>query len=128
MPAGRSESRTSGAGSAPAGYDCSGIVYAAYKAAGVTIPQTTFEQWPFGIRVPAGREQPGDLRFFSSGPGNGPGHPGHVALVIGGGQAIEARCTRCGPIKVTAYGSRGNIVGFTRLHANPALKRQLGTK
>ncbi len=83
-------------GTGPAGYDCSGIVYAAYKAADLTIPRTTFEQWPFGIRVPAGQEQPGDLVFFSTGPGNGPGRPGHVALVIGDGQAIEARCSRTG--------------------------------
>ncbi|MFC0862402.1 NlpC/P60 family protein [Sphaerimonospora cavernae] len=115
-------------GTGPAGYDCSGIVYAAYKTAGVTIPRTTFEQWPFGVRVPAGQERPGDLVFFSSGPGNGPGRPGHVALVIGGGQAVEARCTRCGPINITAYGSRGNIVGFTRPLANPTLKHHLAVK
>lgn len=115
-------------GTGPVGYDCSGIVYAAYKAAGVTIPRTTFEQWPFGVRIPAGQEQSGDLVFFSSGPGNGPGRPGHVALVIGGGQAIEARCTRCGPIRITAYGSRGNIVGFTRPLAKPDLKRRLAAK
>ncbi|MCT9931659.1 bifunctional lytic transglycosylase/C40 family peptidase [Planotetraspora sp. A-T 1434] len=112
-------------GTGPNGYDCSGIVYMAYKAAGVTIPRTTFEQWPFGIRIPSGQERPGDLAFFSSGPGNGPDRPGHVALVIGGGQAIEARCTKCGPIKITTYGSRRNIVGFTRPLANPRAKRQL---
>ncbi|WP_433501789.1 NlpC/P60 family protein (plasmid) [Sphaerimonospora sp. CA-214678] len=78
--------------------------------------------------IPAGQEQPGDLVFFSSGPGNGPGRPGHVALVIGGGQAIEARCTRCGPIKITVYGSRGNIVGFTRSLADPDLKRRPAAK
>ncbi|MFF4128247.1 NlpC/P60 family protein [Microbispora rosea] len=113
-------------GTGPTGYDCSGIVYMAYKAAGVTIPRTTFAQWPFGVRVPAGQEQPGDLVFFSSGPGNAPDRPGHVALVIGDGKAIEARCTKCGPIKITAYGSRRNIVGFTRPLDNPAVKRQLG--
>ncbi|XVQ82193.1 NlpC/P60 family protein [Microbispora siamensis] len=113
-------------GIGPDGYDCSGIVYMAYKAVDVTIPRTTFGQWPFGARVPAGQEQPGDLVFFSSGPGNGPDRPGHVALVIGGSQAIEARCTRCGPIKIIKYGLRGNIVGFTRPLANPRINRQLG--
>ena len=111
-------------GTGPTGYDCSGIVYMAYKAAGVTIPRTTFEQWPFGVHVPTGQEQPGDLVFFSSGPGNAPDRPGHVALVIGGGQAIEARCTRCGPIKVTTYRPRRNIVGFTRPLAHLGVKRQ----
>jgi cell wall-associated NlpC family hydrolase len=112
-------------GTGPDGYDCSGIVYMAYKAAGVTIPRTTFEQWPFGVRVPAGQEQPGDLVFFSSGPGNGPNRPGHVALVIGSGKAIEARCTRCGPIRITAYGARRNIVGFTRPLANRKIEQQI---
>ncbi|GIH51663.1 Cell wall-associated hydrolase, NlpC family [Microbispora rosea] len=112
-------------GTGPDGYDCSGIVYMAYKAAGVTIPRTTFGQWPFGVRIPAGQEQPGDLVFFSSGPGNAPDRPGHVALVIGGGKAIEARCTKCGPIKITAYGSRRNIVGFTRPLANRKIEQQL---
>lgn len=33
-----------------------------------------------------------------------------------------------GPIKITVYGSRGNIVGFTRSLADPDLKRRPAAK
>lgn len=98
----------------PAAFDCSGLTMKAYAAAGIVIPRTTFDQWPFGVRVPAGREQPGDLVFFNTGPGASKGHPGHVGIVIGGGKMIEARCTLCGPIAVASYRSRPHLEGFTR--------------
>ncbi|MBC6457754.1 C40 family peptidase [Actinomadura sp. HBU206391] len=104
-----------GESDAEGGYDCSGIIYAAYLSAGVSIPRTTFGQWPFGVQVPAGSEQPGDLVFFSSGPNNGPNSPGHVALVVDPAKkiAVEASCTNCGPIRPKSYAGR-NVVGFTR--------------
>ncbi|WP_433498515.1 C40 family peptidase [Sphaerimonospora sp. CA-214678] len=98
----------------PSSFDCSGLAMKAYAAAGVRIPRTTFEQWPFGVRVPAGQEQPGDLVFFNSGPGSSPGRPGHVGIVVGDGKMVEARCTRCGPITVASYRSGRPVVGFTR--------------
>jgi hypothetical protein len=112
-------------GTGPDAFDCSGIVYMAYRAAGLTIPRTTFLQWPFGERVPEGSEQPGDLVFFNAGPGTGPDHPGHVGLVVSPGKMVEARCTLCGPIKVSSYGDRNAIVGFTRPLANPDVQEQL---
>jgi cell wall-associated NlpC family hydrolase len=98
----------------PAAFDCSGLTMKAYAAARVTIPRTTFDQWPFGARVPAGLERPGDLVFFTTGPGASQGRPGHVGIVIGGGRMIEARCTRCGPIAITSYRNRPHLAGFTR--------------
>src|SRR5262249_10988983 len=62
-------------GTGPDAFDCSGLVQAAYRAAGIDIPRTTFDEWPFGARVPNGQEQPGDLVFFNSGPGSSPTHP-----------------------------------------------------
>lgn len=98
----------------PNAWDCSSLVQAAYRAAGYTIPRTTFEQWPFGVRIPKGTEQPGDLVFFNSGPNTAPGHPGHVGMVIAPGQMIAARCSTCRPaIGVQSY-RRPDWIGTTR--------------
>ncbi|WP_312888803.1 C40 family peptidase [Nonomuraea rhodomycinica] len=112
-------------GTGPDAFDCSGIIYAAYQAAGLRIPRTTFQQWPFGVKVAQGDEQPGDLVFFNAGPGTSPDNPGHVGMVVSKGKMIEARCRLCGPIKVTGYEGRGNIVGFTRPLQNPDVIDQL---
>lgn len=112
-------------GTGPDAFDCSGIVYAAYRHAGLSIPRTTFGQWPFGVRIEPGQEQPGDLVFFDSGPGTAPDRPGHVGLVVSKGKMVEARCRLCGPIKVTSYENRDKIVGFTRPLQNPAVQDQL---
>ncbi|MCW2901113.1 MAG: hypothetical protein JWO67_3378 [Streptosporangiaceae bacterium] len=101
--------------SGPGAWDCSSLVQGAYRSAGITLPRTTFQQWPLGIRVPNGSEQPGDLVFFNSGPGSAPNNPGHVGLVIGGGQMVVARCTTCVPaITTQSYKDHSNLQGFTR--------------
>ncbi|TDD87376.1 hypothetical protein E1293_08160 [Actinomadura darangshiensis] len=98
----------------PDAWDCSSLVQAAYAAAGLTIPRTTFSQWPFGVRVPNSQARPGDLVFFNSGPGTSNNHPGHVGLVIGHGQMIAARCSSCHPaIGVEPY-RRSDWTGTTR--------------
>jgi hypothetical protein len=112
-------------GTGPEGYDCSGIIYMAYRAAGLSIPRTTFGQWPFGKKISRGDEQAGDLVFFNSGPGTSANNPGHVGLVVSPGKMVEARCTLCGPIKVTTYRERPNIVGYTRPLQNSKILEQL---
>jgi cell wall-associated NlpC family hydrolase len=96
----------------PRSFDCSGLVYAAYKAAGVTIPRVTGDQWRRGPRVPQGGEQPGDLVFFNSGPGTSTTNPGHVGLVIGGGRMIAAPRTGT-VVQIQSY-TRPSLLGFTR--------------
>lgn len=64
----------------PDAYDCSGLVQAAYKHAGVSIPRTTYLQIKVGIAV-KGAPQVGDLLFPDI---------GHVMLAIGDGTAVEA--------------------------------------
>ncbi|MEU8196989.1 bifunctional lytic transglycosylase/C40 family peptidase [Microbispora amethystogenes] len=112
-------------GTGPDAFDCSGIIYMAYRNAGLSIPRTTFGQWPFGERIEQGEEQPGDLVFFNAGPGTSKDNPGHVGMVVSPGTMIEARCTLCGPIKVTTYRDRPNIVGFTRPLRNDTVLAQL---
>ncbi|MEU3461528.1 NlpC/P60 family protein [Streptomyces sp. NPDC006733] len=67
----------------PSGYDCSGLTQAAWKAAGVSLPRTTYTQINAGQRVSESQLQPGDLVFFYSG-------ISHVGLYIGNGQMIHA--------------------------------------
>lgn len=104
----------------PDAWDCSSLIQAAYRSVGAAIPRTTFEQWPYGVRVPGGKEQPGDLVFFNSGPGTSANNPGHVGMVIGDGKMIVASCSSCvPPIGVKQYKGRSDVVGFTRPLARP---------
>jgi cell wall-associated NlpC family hydrolase len=110
----------------PDAWDCSSLVQAAYRQIGIAIPRTTFEQWPFGVKVGKGSEQPGDLVFFNSGPNTAPGHPGHVGMVVGDGKMIVARCATCSPnIGVQNYKVRSDWVGVTRPLARPEISRQI---
>ncbi|WP_329282105.1 C40 family peptidase [Streptomyces sp. NBC_00691] len=67
----------------PSAYDCSGLTQAAWRAAGVSLPRTTYTQINAGTRVSRSQLAPGDLVFFYSG-------ISHVGLYIGGGQMIHA--------------------------------------
>ncbi|MFF2651005.1 NlpC/P60 family protein [Streptomyces sp. NPDC058045] len=67
----------------PHAYDCSGLTLAAYRAAGISLPRTTYAQINAGHRVSKGQLRPGDLVFFYSG-------ISHVGIYIGGGQMIHA--------------------------------------
>ncbi|WP_171172043.1 C40 family peptidase [Streptomyces sp. I05A-00742] len=67
----------------PAGYDCSGLTQAAWRAAGVSLPRTTYTQINSGHRIARSRLAPGDLVFFYSG-------VSHVGLYVGGGKMIHA--------------------------------------
>jgi len=65
-------------GTGPNGYDCSGLTQAAWRAAGVSLPRTTYDQVNAGQRVSWENKQPGDLLFFYPG-GSGPDHVGMYA-------------------------------------------------
>jgi peptidoglycan DL-endopeptidase CwlO len=95
----------------PDAFDCSGLVMMAYRAAGINIARTSQVQWTTEARIPASQVQPGDLVFFAGADGT-PTSPGHVGLVIGNGQMIEAYATGV-PIRVASYTDR-NAVGFTQ--------------
>jgi cell wall-associated NlpC family hydrolase len=73
----------------PGSYDCSGLVYAAYAAAGVHIARTTYQWQQDGPVIPLSQIQPGDL-LFSAGSDGTPANPGHVVMYLGGGQVIQA--------------------------------------
>lgn len=83
-------------GTGPVGFDCSGLVYAAYRAAGVTLPRTTYEMldsWRL-VRIPKWKARRGDLAFFGS---------GHVELYGWGNWTLGAATT-------------GTLVGFHEMN------------
>lgn len=84
--------------SGPDAWDCSSLVQAAYAAAGIALPRTTYEWGQAGPvawmtngndRMPMSVLEPGDL-LYSAGDDGTALDPGHVAMYIGDGQEIEA--------------------------------------
>jgi cell wall-associated NlpC family hydrolase len=67
----------------PDSYDCSGLTQAAWKAAGVSLPRTTWDQVNAGTTVSLSAAQPGDLVFFYE-------DLSHVGIYIGNGMMIHA--------------------------------------
>ncbi|GAA3391912.1 C40 family peptidase [Streptomyces roseoviridis] len=67
----------------PNSYDCSGLTQAAWRAAGVDLPRTTWDQVEAGSRVTTAGLLPGDLVFFYD-------DISHVGLYIGDGKMIHA--------------------------------------
>ncbi|MET7890793.1 C40 family peptidase [Streptomyces mirabilis] len=67
----------------PDAFDCSGLAQAAYRAAGISLPRTTYAQINAGSRVSRSELRPGDLVFFYSG-------ISHVGIYVGNGQMIHA--------------------------------------
>ncbi|WP_433341885.1 NlpC/P60 family protein [Streptomyces sp. CA-253872] len=67
----------------PGSYDCSGLTQAAWKAAGIDLPRTTWDQVEVGTRVSVDNAVPGDLVFFYD-------DISHVGLYIGNGEMIHA--------------------------------------
>ena len=62
------------------GFDCSGLVQAAYAAAGVALPRVAQDQYDRTPKLEPGTAlAPGDLVFF----GGGPGSIDHVGLFAG---------------------------------------------
>ncbi|MGC8463956.1 MAG: C40 family peptidase, partial [Acidimicrobiales bacterium] len=69
------------------GFDCSGLVQAAERAAGITLPRVAQAQFEVGTVVPPGEPiVAGDLVFF----GRGPHRVEHVGLVVGPGLMVDA--------------------------------------
>ncbi|WP_018216728.1 C40 family peptidase [Salinispora vitiensis] len=65
-----------------AGYDCSGLTSAAWRAAGKSLPHSTRRQWEVVAHINRHDLSPGDLVFYRG--------LGHVALYVGDGQIIDA--------------------------------------
>jgi cell wall-associated NlpC family hydrolase len=89
------------------GFDCSGLVYAAYRSIGWQIPRSSWDQLRVGRPVGFAGLRPGDLLFSEGG--------GHVQLVVSRNAAISAPQT----------GERVRYVPLTQLRSQFAGARRL---
>jgi cell wall-associated NlpC family hydrolase len=97
--------------SGPSAYDCSGLVMAAYRRAGVWLPRVSRAQWDAGPHVGLGGLAPGDLVFFAYNPGD-PNTIHHVGIYIGGGAMVEAPYSGAS-VRISSIG-RPDYVGAVR--------------
>ena len=98
-------------GEGPGEFDCSGLTWATWRAAGVMIPRTAAGQFA-GLPRVRGRLRPGDLVIYRT---DGPSRR-HVAIVVGRGRMVEAR-GRGIPVRSTRL--RGGWLGAVRPGAGP---------
>jgi peptidoglycan DL-endopeptidase CwlO len=96
----------------PDAFDCSGLAMMAYRAAGISIPRTSQQQWASGRQVPASQVQPGDLVFFAGSDGT-MAAPGHVGIVTGHDTMINAPFTG-EVVREESFSGSTDLAGFTR--------------
>ncbi|MFI7453740.1 NlpC/P60 family protein [Nonomuraea sp. NPDC049714] len=90
----------------PRGYDCSGLVMAAYQRVGISLPHYTGDQWTAGRHIPKEELRPGDLVFFYS-------DLHHVGIYLGGGMMVHA--PRTGDVVRIASLDRRPYAGAVRI-------------
>ena len=96
-------------GSGPDNFDCSGLTSWAWRAAGVNLSHSAYDQWFETTRVSVNNVIPGDLLFFGD---NGVESIHHVAMYVGDGNMIEASTTGT-PVRIRGWRSV-DLVGAGR--------------
>jgi cell wall-associated NlpC family hydrolase len=96
-----------GGTSRASGFDCSGLVFAAYRSIGWEIPRSSWDQRRAGRPVRFGHLRPGDLLFTEGG--------GHVQLVVSNHAAISAPQTGERVRYVSLAELRNQFAGARRL-------------
>ena len=101
-------------GTGPDAYDCSGLAMMAERAAGISIPRTSQEQWAALPHITRGQLRPGDLVFYAGSDGTVT-DPGHVVIYIGHGDVIQAYAQGV-PIEVSSLASMGagQLTGYAQ--------------
>ena len=97
-------------GVGPMSYDCSGLVQASYRAAGIALPRVAADQALVGQQVSRAEVKAGDLIYFYQ-------PVQHVALALDHNQAIQA-ATFGEPIKISPIDAIGPITVIRRLVTN----------
>jgi cell wall-associated NlpC family hydrolase len=96
-----------GGSSRSTGFDCSGLVYAAYRSVGREIPRSSWDQRRAGRAIGFNQLRPGDLLFTEGG--------GHVVLVASATKAISAPHTGARVAYVPLAELRAQFAGARRL-------------
>ncbi|MER5789999.1 C40 family peptidase [Streptomyces sp. NPDC001980] len=73
-------------GTGPNSWDCSGLVQAAFKSVGVSLPRVSQDQSTQGTQVSLSNLQPGDILYWGSA-----GSAYHVAVYVGDGMFVGAQ-------------------------------------
>ncbi|MFG3188357.1 C40 family peptidase [Streptomyces omiyaensis] len=81
-------------GTGPNSWDCSGLVQAAYRAAGIDLPRISGDQSSRGTSVSLSNLQPGDILYWGSRSGSY-----HVAIYVGGGKYVGAQNPSTGVVE-----------------------------
>lgn len=98
----------------PNGYDCSGLVYAALKAAGVETKRLTAAGFGrMGTAVSITDAKPGDLVYYDE-----PGAVDHVGIYVGNHKMIDAP-TQGKNVEVTDIGNPTSIRNVVSGNASP---------
>lgn len=96
------------------GFDCSGLVYWAYKQLGKELPRTSEGQWAGTVRIDASEAQPGDLVFFADTFGSG---ISHLGMYAGNGYFLHSQ-TEGTPVQVSSLNDpywSAHLAGFGRV-------------
>jgi cell wall-associated NlpC family hydrolase len=94
-------------GATPRGFDCSGLVYYAYRRLGLRVPRSTMAQYRHAQPVALQELHPGDLVFFRRAYRS----VSHVGIYAGNGRFIHAP-------------SKGRVVSYDSLD-DPYWKKRL---
>ncbi|WP_175411467.1 C40 family peptidase [Streptomyces sp. TRM64462] len=78
----------------PNAWDCSGLVQAAYRQAGIDLPRVSGSQSSMGRSVSLDALQPGDILYWGSRSGSY-----HVAIYVGGGNFVGAQNPSTGVVE-----------------------------
>ncbi|AWZ05514.1 MULTISPECIES: C40 family peptidase [unclassified Streptomyces] len=81
-------------GTGPSSFDCSGLVQAAYRQAGISLPRMSQAQSSAGTSVSLNALQPGDILYWGS-----KGSAYHVAVYVGGGKFVGAQNSSTGIVE-----------------------------
>ncbi|MFJ8664460.1 C40 family peptidase [Streptomyces sp. NPDC093600] len=81
-------------GTGPNSWDCSGLVQASYRQAGIDLPRVSSSQSSMGTSVSLSNLQPGDILYWGSRSGSY-----HVAIYVGGGMYVGAQNPSTGVVE-----------------------------
>jgi hypothetical protein len=105
----------------PNSYDCSGLIYAAYTAAGLKVQRVTAATLgDSGHAVSQAEASPGDVVYY-----DWPGATDHVGIYIGNGQMINAP-TQGEPVQVAPIGNPTSIRRMIDENGKPLPPEEIG--